>query len=97
MNSFKLTRPGGDLGRRCHPDSGSFHFQTNRDFVDFALPCYLHCRRLVFASQLIWKWNQSGFCLKNLSGLAFSKRGTGTALRRRSRTRQPSNRASATE
>ena len=36
-----------------------FHFQTNRDSVDFALPCYLHCRRLVFASQLIWKWNEA--------------------------------------
>jgi hypothetical protein len=34
-----------------------FHFQTNRDFVDFALPCCLHRRRLVFASQLIGKWN----------------------------------------
>ena len=36
-----------------------FHFQTNRDFVDFALPCCLHRRRLVFASQLIWKWTRT--------------------------------------
>jgi ATP-dependent Clp protease adaptor protein ClpS len=33
---------------------GLFRFETNRDFVDFALPCCLHCLRLVFASQLIW-------------------------------------------
>ena len=38
-----------------------------------------------------------GFWLKGLSGLTFSKLGTaGIALRRRSRTRQPSRKASAT-
>jgi hypothetical protein len=47
--------PGND---RASFTSGSFHFQTNRDFVDFALPCQLHCQRLVFASQSIWKWNR---------------------------------------
>jgi hypothetical protein len=39
-------------------ESVSFHFQIIRDFVDFALPCYLHCPRLVFASRMIWKWNE---------------------------------------
>ena len=32
-----------------------FHFQIIRDFVNFALPCNVHCLRLVFASQMIWK------------------------------------------
>jgi hypothetical protein len=28
-----------------------FHFQIIHDFVVFALPCRLHCLRLVFASR----------------------------------------------
>jgi hypothetical protein len=36
----------------------SFQFQIIRDFVDFALPCYLYCPRLVFTLRMIWKWNQ---------------------------------------
>jgi hypothetical protein len=40
------------------PSKSLFHFQIIRDFVDFALPCCLHCPRLVFASRMIWKWNQ---------------------------------------
>jgi uncharacterized protein (DUF1499 family) len=34
-----------------------FHFQIIFDYVDFALPCRQYCLRLVFAPQLIWKWN----------------------------------------
>ena len=39
-----------------------FHFQNICDFVDFALPCYPHCLRLVFASPMIWKWNELITC-----------------------------------
>ena len=34
-----------------------FHFQIICGSVDFALPCYPHCLRLVFMSHMIWKWN----------------------------------------
>jgi hypothetical protein len=44
---------------RCNKDYVErFHFQIIRDFVDFALPCYLHCPQLVFAPRMIWKWNE---------------------------------------
>lgn len=40
--------------RARSPDCGLFQFQI---VCDFALPCYPHCLRLVFKSQLFWNWN----------------------------------------
>ena len=36
------------------------HLPTDRDSVDFALPCHLHVRRLAAASGLIRRWNETG-------------------------------------